>query len=133
MSNLRSPSIALLEQNSEVKSYIYQQILEFEPFVTAETVVAVIAKDPRKLSLQLESDGKIDLIDKLPRMYRIAIVLKEGDTKIQDEGLSEDIFEAIKMAKDKLLIRLQAIQDTVTSKSERMQQINKAMQNTQVH
>lgn len=133
MSNLRRPTIQLLEQNSEVKSYIYQQIMEFEPFVTAETIVAVVAKDPRKLALQFEAEGKTDLIEKLPDMYRIAIVLKEGDTKIQDEGLAEDIFEAIKLAKEKLLVRLQAIQDTVVSKSERLEQINNALQNPQVH
>lgn len=133
MSNLRSPSIELLEQNSEVKSYIYQQLMEFEPFVTAETVVAVVARDPRKLTMQFETEGKNDLIEKLPSMYRIAIVLKEGDTKIQEEGLSEDIFEAIKDAKQKLLLRLQAIHDSVISKSERLQQIHNALQNPQVH
>ena len=133
MSNLRNPSIKVLEKNLEVKSYIYQQIMEFEPYVTSDTVVAVIARDPKKLMLQLESEGKTDLIEKLPKMYRIAIILKEGDTKIQDEGLSEDIFEAIRIAKDKLLIRLQDIQDTIMSKSERLQQIQNALQNPQVH
>lgn len=133
MSNLRNPSIQLLEKNPEVKSYIYQQIVEFEPYVTPETIVAVIARDPKKLALQLEAEGKTELIEKLPKMYRIAIVLKEGDTKIQDEGLSEDIFEAIKIAKGKLLARLQDIHDTVISKSERMLQIQNALQNPQVH
>ncbi len=133
MSNLRNPSIKVLDKNLEVKSYIYQQIMEFEPYVTSDTVVAVIARDPKKLMLQLESEGKTELIEKLPKMYRIAIVLKEGDTKIQDEGLSEDIFEAIRIAKDKLLIRLQDIQDTIMSKSERLQQIQNALQNPQVH
>ncbi len=133
MSNLRSPSVKLLEKSPEVKSYIYQQILEFEPFVTADTVIAVIARDPKKLMLQLESEGKTELIEKLPKMYRIAIILKEGDTKIQDEGLADDIFEAIKIAKEKLLVRLQAIHDTVISKSERLQQIQNALQNPQVH
>ncbi|MEK6773050.1 MAG: hypothetical protein AABY64_03845 [Bdellovibrionota bacterium] len=133
MSNLRSPSVKLLEKSPEVKSYIYQQILEFEPFVTADTVIAVIARDPKKLMLQLESEGKTELIEKLPKMYRIAIILKEGDTKIQDEGLADDIFEAIKIAKEKLLVRLQAIHDSVISKSERLQQIQNALQNPQVH
>ncbi len=133
MSNLRNPSIKVLDKNLEVKSYIYQQIMEFEPYVTSDTVIAVIARDPKKLMLQLESEGKTELIEKLPKMYRIAIILKEGDTKIQDEGLSEDIFEAIRIAKDKLLIRLQDIQDTIMSKSERLQQIQNALQNPQVH
>jgi len=133
MSNLRNPSIQLLEKSPEVKSYIYQQLMEFEPYVTADTIVAVVAKDPKKLAIQFEADGKHEEIKNLPMMYRIAIVLKEGETKIQDEGLATDIFEAIKIAKEKLLVRLQEIQDSVVSKSERLQQIHAALQNPQVH
>lgn len=133
MSSLLNPTIEELSDNPEVKSYIYQQISEFEPYVTPETIAAVIAKDPKKLKLQLETEGKEDLIPHLHRMHRIVIVLKEGDTKIQEEGLSEDIFEAIRQAKDKLLDKLRTIQDAVTSKSERQQQIDLALKNPQMH
>jgi hypothetical protein len=34
--------------NNEIQSYIYQQIAEFEPFITPETLVMVIARDPNQ-------------------------------------------------------------------------------------
>jgi hypothetical protein len=66
-------------------------------------------------------------------MFRIAIVLKEDDTKIQEEGLHENIFEAIKIAKAKLIKKLIAIQDQVISQQERIEQINQALSNQNIH
>lgn len=133
MANLLNPTIEFIEKSPEVKSYIYQQITEFEPFITPETVIAVIARDPRKLALQLETDGKFIDPRKLSEMYRIAIILKEGDTQIQEEGLHEDIFQAIRIAKEKLIKRLVHIQDSVISNQDWQEQINHAIQGTQVH
>jgi hypothetical protein len=69
----------------------------------------------------------------LSQMYRIAIVLKEDDTKIQAEGLHEDIYEAIRLAKVALLAKLVEIHDTVVSQSDRIEQINFALSNPQLH
>lgn len=133
MSSLLNPSIELLEHDPEVKSYIYQQIVEFEPYVTPETTVAVVARDPKKLMLRYETEGREFDRDKMKKMFRIAIVLKEGDTQIQEEGLHEDVFQAIKLAKDALMKKLVAIQDSIVTNQERTEQINFALQNNQLH
>jgi ribosome-associated translation inhibitor RaiA len=133
MANLLNPAIHILDQNNEVKAYVYQQIADFEAFVTPETVVAVVARDPRKLALQLETDGHAIEPEKLKQMFRIAIVLTEQDTKIQAEGLHEDIFEAIRIAKDTLMQKLVEIQDSVVSQSDRQEQINFVLSNPQLH
>lgn len=133
MSSLLNPSIELLEHDPEVKSYIYQQIVEFEPYVTPETTVAVVARDPKKLMLRYEAEGKEYDREKMKKMFRIAIVLKEGDTQIQEEGLHENVFEAIKLAKDALMRKLVAIQDSIMTNQERTEQINFALQNNQLH
>lgn len=133
MANLLNPAIELIEDSPEVKSYIYQQIMEFEPYVTPQTVVAVVAKNPKKLALQYEADGKeVDLED-LASHFRISISLKEGDAKITAEGVDKDIFTAIRLAKDHLLEKLQAIQDNVVSQQERNMAIHHALQNTMIH
>jgi hypothetical protein len=50
MSNLVNPTLAtVLDESPEIRSFIYQQIVDFENFVTPETKVAVMAKDPLKL------------------------------------------------------------------------------------
>lgn len=133
MDTLPNPSIHLLETDPEVKSYVYQQIMEFEPYVTPQTVVAVLARDPKKLAIQLETEGRSMPAAELKKMFRIAIVLKEGDSQLQEEALHADVFTAIRMAKEKLLEKLSAIQDQVISNQERTQQINSALSNTQLH
>lgn len=133
MSNLLNPSIEEIEQNPEVKSFIYQQIVDFQPFITEQTVVSVVAKDPTKLAIQLETEGRAVPRSELKKMYRIAISLKEDDAEIQEEGLHRNIFEAIKIAKEKLILKLIEIQEAVESSSDRQDQINHALSNTQLH
>ena|SRR5688572_2933204 len=133
MANLLNPAIHILDQSTEVKAFVYQQITEFEAYVTPQTVVAVVARDPRKLAIQLETEGKAVEAAKLGQMHRIAIILKEDDTKIQGEGLHEDIYEAIRLAKEDLLEKLVAIHNEVISQSDRQKQINFALSNTQLH
>ncbi len=133
MAHLLNPTIRLLQSDPDVKSYIYQQISEFEPYVTPQTLVSVVARDPRKLAIQLETEGREISTQDLQKMHRIAVVLREGDAMIQEESLHIDLYEAIREAKDKLIRRLAEIQDTVITNQERMEQINSALQNTMVH
>ncbi|KYG68589.1 hypothetical protein [Bdellovibrio bacteriovorus] len=133
MTTLLNPTIQLIEQNPEVKSFIYQQIVEFEPFVTPQTIVAVVARDPKKLAIQYETEGKDFTPEGLKKLYRIAIVLREGDTSVEAEGVHEDIFQAIKLAKDSLLKELVAIQDSVISQQDRIVEINHYLQHPVLH
>ncbi len=133
MQTLPNPTIELIEQNPDVKSFIYQQIAEFDGFVTPQTVVAVVARDPRKLALQYETDGIEFSRSELKKLYRIAIVLNEADAKVEAEGVHEDIYEAIKMAKDNLLKKLVEIQDSVISQQDRIIEINHYLQHPVLH
>lgn len=133
MTSLLIPSIEQIEQNPEVKSYIYQQITEFEPFVTPQTIVAVLARDPKKLAIQYETEGKDFDKKTLRQLHRIAIVLKENDASVEAEGVHQDIFQAIKMAKEELLKKLLAIQDSVVSQQDRLMEINHFLQHPVLH
>ena len=129
------PQIQLKNVGPEVTSYIYQSIMELAPFTTPETLVSVIARDPLALLTfkQDADDPSQDSLpkkDKLKKMYRIAITLSEDGTKIEKEGLHENIYEAIRIAKDKLLIALNEIQDDVISNQDRQMQINSARTGT---
>ncbi len=133
MTHLLTPDLDLLEQNPEVKSHIYQQIMEFEPFVTPDTVISVIAKDPAKLALQYESENKeFDPVE-LSKMYRISISLAEDGGKLEAEGLHLDVFEAIKIAKENVLKKLALIQDSVISQQDRLIEINHVLSNRHLH
>ena len=123
----------LIQDDPDLKSFVYQQIAEFQPYVTPTTIAAVIAKDPQKLAMELELKGQGRSTNQLALLHRVAIRLKDGDSSIQQEAHHENIYEAIRMAKEKLLIRLDEIQDEVISKKDRIDEINQALQNQFKH
>lgn len=127
------PTIDLQNLDSDVKSYIFQSLLAFEPFTTPNTIVAVVAKDPEKLIARYEDEGLSFDKEALKRSYRISISLAEGDTVIEEEAVSEDIYAAIREAKDKLVHVLTQIQDDVISNSDRHQQITQALNPGNLH
>lgn len=133
MSNLPNHTVELLEQDPEVKSFIYQQIVDLEPFVTEKTVVAFIAKDAKKLASRFEQEGIEMKAKDLKKLHRIAIVLSEDGTQIEAEAYDIDIFQAIAKAKEAMVTQLIQIQENVISQQERIAAINQLLQNPQVH
>lgn len=143
----------LIENDPEIKSYIYQQIQDFNPFVTPETLVMVIARDPlgsyEQQSQEItasdigseseaEYDGdEIDEEDITEEMrnsrYRIAIVLKDGDHAIESEAFDNDIFEAIRISKEALINKLIEIQEEIESPKDRLIAIQQASENKPIH
>jgi ribosomal subunit interface protein len=123
----------LLEVSPEVKSYIYQSILEFEQFSTPNTTVAVIAKDPLKLISNGNGAGAGYSKEILKTMHRISISMVEDGAKIEAEGVAEDIYNAIRIAKEKLIKQLCQIQDEIVSAQDRKIQIDNAVGGSHVH
>ncbi|AZZ38262.1 hypothetical protein CIK05_02110 [Bdellovibrio sp. qaytius] len=124
----------LIETDPEVKSFIYQQINEFAPYTTEETNVIVLARDPEDAYANedhlIASD--YDSLDDHYE-YRIAIVLKEADATLEAEGFGHDIFDAISAAKEAMLGRLCEIHDEIESPQDRLNAIQQACENTQLH
>lgn len=135
--NFLKNTLELIENDPEIKSYIYQQILDFNQFVTPETLVMVIARDPQG-SYENESDATdfepSDEHDETRNFkYRIAVILKEDDSSIEAEAYDNDIFEAIRKAKDKLVAELIEIQNEIENPQDRMKAIQEASDNKPVH
>lgn len=142
-SNFLKNTLDLLETDPEVKSYIYQQIVDFNPFVTPETLVMVIARDPQisyseEVGIEDEeefSDYEAEEQEAIEQnfKYRIAVVLKDGEASIEAEAFNNDVFEAIRLAKEKLVARLVEIQEEMENPKDRAKAIKEASDNTQVH
>ena len=132
-----NPEVLMQNLGPEVKSFIYQTILDFEPFSTPETVISVVAKNPLELLSQVDDEAgnvthAFDLSSlpkktTLKKMYRIAISLTEQDQKIEAEAIHENIYDAIRLAKEHLVETLTKIQDDVISNQDRHMQIRHAM------
>lgn len=143
-SNFLKTTLDLLESDPEVKSYIYQQILDFNPFVTPETMVMVIARDPKATYAAERPEGEseeetsayeqeeLEMVEQNFK-YRIAVILKDGDTSIEAESFHNDILEAIRTAKEKLVGRLIEIQEEIESPQDRLNAIKDASENKQIH
>lgn len=127
-------TLHLIETDPEVKSFVYQQINEFSPYVTPETNVIVLARDAEEAYADeghvISSDTE-SADNHYP--YRIAIVLKEEDATLEAEGFGHDIYDAITAAKEAMLQRLSEIQAEVENPQDRLNAIQQATENNQVH
>lgn len=135
--NFLKTTTDLIETNPEIKSFIYQQILDFNPFITDNTTVFVIARDSSRKNMEStdESFFAEDVVDdeNPSQLHRIAIILKDEDSSIEAEAFHENIYEAIKLAKEKLIAELIEIQNEVESPNDRLQAIQQASSNSQIH
>jgi hypothetical protein len=127
-------TLHLIEMDPEVKSFIYQQINEFSAYVTPETNVVVLARDPEDAyadddhAIAEDSDSAENHYP-----YRIAIILKEDDATLEAEGFGRDIYDAITAAKEAMLMRLSEIQAEVENSQDRLNAIQQASDNSQIH
>jgi hypothetical protein len=148
-------TLDLIETDPEIKSYIYQQILDFNPFVTPDTLVMVIARDPKATYSKLTAEQKTafdhlqeesyedeifeaeeddEISEDLTKLkFRIAIILKDGENSIEAEAFDNDIFNAIRIAKEALIKKLVEIQEEVESPQDRMMAIQLASENKPIH
>ncbi|PWU14295.1 MAG: hypothetical protein C5B49_13360 [Bdellovibrio sp.] len=126
MGRSQLPQLNLTQASPEVLSYVYQSLMDFEPYTTPNTEVSVIAKDPLKLD-KAQSGESLPPRKELMKMYRICISLSNEGTRIEAEALDRDIFTAIRRAKEKLIKQLEEIHDNVVSSSQRHQEIQFAL------
>lgn len=131
-SSFLKTTVDALDTDPEVKSFIHQQILEFNQFVTPDTMVIVLERDPSLTYIDDDDDDEEVPMDELYK-HRIAIVLKDGESSIEAEAFSNDVFEAIKAAKDSLIVRLIEIQGEMENPQDRLTAIKEARENKQVH
>ncbi len=131
-SNFLKTTPELIETSLEIKSFIHQQILDFSPFITPETLVVVIARDPKYLDTEDEQEAS-ERNTTVISNYRIAIVLKEDESSIEAEASHDDIFEAIKSAKEMLILKLLEIQSEMETSQERLVAIQQAANSDQIH
>lgn len=104
-----------MEKDAEIQSFIYQQIADFSPYVTPETVVMVVSRNPKDENPEIDEDKMPDF---KKFKHRIAIVLQEEDVSIEAEAYHNDLFEAIKQAKNSLINRLIEIQSEMENAEE---------------
>lgn len=131
LTNDLQETLQLLETDLEIKSYIYQQINELAPYVTPETTVIVLARDPQEHREEEELEFHNESSEKFA--FRIAIILKEQEATLEAEGYGHDVYDAIHFAKEALLMRLSELQEEVENPQDRLNAIQQASENGHLH
>ncbi len=105
-----------LQNDSEVRSFVYQQMVDFQTFVSPETVLTAHP-------IKAKKTGR----------YRVALQLHDGENSIKSMGEDKNIFEAIRKAKVQMIKHLVAVQDAIMSSQDRVEQVNDVLANTHLH
>ena len=115
------------QQSPELKAFIYQQVLDLQPYTTSTTTVGVVLDES-------ESDRLLrakKTWEEEP--LRVTLVMKDGEAQLSAVGEGSNVYEAISQAKKHLLNQLILVQDSVVSSKERAQEIYETLHPVVVH
>jgi ribosome-associated translation inhibitor RaiA len=115
------------ETSPEVKSFICQQVQDFESFMTPKSIINVVSK---KITYHKNKKKLLSSTHNENPIYKVIISITENSSILEEEAVSSNIFEAIAMAKTKLYNTLLRIQDEVISLEDREAQLLKAKNST---
>lgn len=82
-----------VENDPELKAYIYQNLIDLQPYLAPESQVAVLVGE------ETGEEGNAE--------HSLTLVATLGDYRLETEGRDEDVYEAFLMAKRKMLHQLE--------------------------
>ena len=104
---------AELEKDRDFKANIYQQLIDLQPFLSEESQVAVaIHVSPPK-----------DDEPKRAAEYALTLSANIGELRLESEGRDSDRYVALSLAKQSLLLQLDALHGAAIDSRERNAQI----------
>ncbi len=98
------------ENDPELKAYIYQHLVDLEPYLAPESQVAVL------VGQETSEDGDT-------QEHALTLVATLGDYRIEAEGQDVDIYKAFIAAKQKMLSQLEDWYATSMDHNERDNEI----------
>lgn len=108
------------EMDPELKAYIYQHLMDIQPYLLANAQVAVLVT-------RAEEDSQIENDDK---DYLVTLVATLNDGRMEAEGQHGDIYEAFNKAKDTMIHQLAEIQNSMMDPAEREVEVRAALDGT---
>ncbi len=108
------------EMDPELKAYIYQHLMDIQPYLLANAQVAVLVTRADDES-QIENDGQD---------YLVTLVATLNEGRMEAEGQHEDIYEAFNKAKVTMIHQLAEIQNSMIDPAEREVEVRAALDGT---
>ena len=113
MQNSPNTSQVPYDKDLELKAYIYQQLIEVQPYLVADAQVAVIVE-------QVKASKK-----KKEFVVTLSTTIEEG--RMETEGQDADIYQAFGKAKDLMVHQLAEIQNSMMDAAEREVEVRTAL------
>lgn len=101
------------ENDPELKAFIYQHLVDLQPYLAAESQIAVLVPQAVLTDFALDEDEDESL----------SLVATLGDYRLEAEGHGEDLYEAFLDAKKKMLTQLEDWYLSAIDSSERDNEI----------
>ena len=103
----------------EFMAHVYQQLVDLQPFLSPESQVAVVVK------VGADEDVLADVEEiEDSDSYLLTLVATLGDHRLEAEGRNADLYEALGIAKRKMLQQLDDVYSSAIDAGERNSEID---------
>ena len=109
--------VSTIENDREFKAYIYQQLVDLQPFLDPDSQISVLVQlDPNEEN----ADGS-DHEDEMS--IGLSLVATVGEYQIEAEGRDHDMYEAFALAKQAMIHQIEEFYSAAIDTNEREAEI----------
>lgn len=109
----------------EIKAFIHQQINDLEEYLLESAELTVSEQNAQTIIKRLKKSEELDPSFEAKHCY--SFHLEDSGETLDAIGLHNDPYEAIKIAKNKMLQQLIVLQNELISNSDRQNEINQVI------
>lgn len=115
--------VEAIQNDREFKAHVYQQLVDLQPFLAPDSQVAVIVN----IGQDDEEDEDSESLDN-EKKYALTLIATLGDYRLEAQGRNSDLYEALGIAKRKMMQQLDEVFNSVIDSNERNSEIDDLMQ-----
>lgn len=120
---LSDNAVEAIQNDREFKAHVYQQLVDLQPFLSPDSQVAVIVN----IGQDDEADDD-EVSENLETNYALTLIATLGDYRLEAQGRNADLYEALGIAKRKMLQQLDEVFNSAIDSNERNSEIDDLMQ-----
>lgn len=109
------------EMDPELKAYIYQHLMDIQPYLVANAQVAVLVQ---------RAEDEISHSENEEQDYLVTLVATLNEGRMEAEGQDQNIYEAFNKAKEAMIHQLSEIQNSMMDPAEREVEVSAALNGT---
>jgi len=116
--------VEAIQNDREFKAHVYQQLVDLQPFLSPDSQVAVIVN----IGQDDDEDEDSENLEENEKKYALTLIATLGDYRLEAQGRNADLYEALGIAKRKMMQQLDEVFNSVIDSNERNSEIDDLMQ-----